>query len=63
MRAAAASGSVLATPIMRWLEERGGPLQRFSQAMLLQAPAGLRQEHLRRRCKPCSIITTRCGCG
>ena len=31
---------------MHWLKERGGPLGRFSQAMLLQVPAGLRQEHL-----------------
>ena len=35
-----------ATPIMRWLAERGGPLDRFSQAMLLQVPAGLRQADL-----------------
>ena len=31
------------TPIMRWLRERGGPIERFSQAMLLQLPAGLRE--------------------
>ena len=30
-----------ATPIMRWLQERGGPLGRFSQAMLLPVPAGV----------------------
>jgi non-ribosomal peptide synthase protein (TIGR01720 family) len=35
-----------ATPIMRWLAERGGPIDRFSQAMLLQVPAGLREDHL-----------------
>ena len=35
-----------ATPIMRWLKERGGPLGRFSQSMLLRVPAGLRQDHL-----------------
>jgi len=28
-------GALPATPIMRWLEERGGPIERFSQAMLL----------------------------
>ena len=43
-RPAAACGAVLpATPIMRWLKERGGPLDRFSQSMLLRVPAGLRQ--------------------
>ena len=42
-----AVGGLPATPIMRWLEERGGPLGRFSQAMLLQVPAGLSEEHLR----------------
>ena len=31
---------------MRWLKERGGPLDRFSQSLLLRVPAGLRQEHL-----------------
>jgi len=40
------TGGLPATPIMRWLKERGGPLDRFSQGMLLRAPAGLRQEHL-----------------
>ena len=29
------------TPIMRWLKERGGPFDRFSQSMLLRVPAGL----------------------
>ena len=32
---------------MRWLKERGGPLGRFSQGMLLSVPAGLPEEHLR----------------
>ncbi len=41
-----AVGRLPATPIMRWLKERGGPLNRFSQSMLLSVPAGLRQEHL-----------------
>ena len=31
---------------MRWLAERGGPIERFNQAMLLQVPAGLREDHL-----------------
>ncbi|HEY0419522.1 MAG TPA: condensation domain-containing protein, partial [Acetobacteraceae bacterium] len=42
-----AVGSLPATPIMRWLQERGGPLERFSQAMLLTVPEGMREEHLR----------------
>ena len=41
-----AVGRLPATPIMHWLKDRGGPLGRFSQAMLLRVPAGLRQEHL-----------------
>ena len=44
--AAAAIGVLPATPIMRWLKERGGPLERFSQGLLLQVPAGLLAEHL-----------------
>ena len=31
---------------MRWLAERGGPIERFNQAMLLQVPAGLSEEQL-----------------
>ena len=31
---------------MRWLLERGGPIDRFNQAMLLQVPAGLQEDHL-----------------
>ncbi len=41
-----ATGGLPATPIMRWLLERGGPIDRFSQAMLLQVPAGLGEDHL-----------------
>ena len=37
-----AVGALPATPIMRWLQEQGGPIDRFNQAMLLQVPAGLR---------------------
>ncbi|WP_461000843.1 condensation domain-containing protein, partial [Streptomonospora sediminis] len=35
-----ASGEVPLTPVMHWLRERGGPLRRFSQAMVLHTPAG-----------------------
>ena len=59
-----ATGALPPTPIMRWLRERGGPIERFNQSMLLQVPAGLqRGSSDRRRCRPCSIITMRCGCG
>ncbi|MFF5369821.1 amino acid adenylation domain-containing protein [Streptomyces sp. NPDC013187] len=33
-------GRVPLTPIMRWLLERGGPIDRFSQSVLLTVPAG-----------------------
>src|SRR5262249_17575653 len=41
-----AIGGVPPTPIMRWLEEQRGPIDRFNQSMLLQVPAGLQQDHL-----------------
>ena len=41
-----AVGALPATPIMHWLAERGGPIDRFSQAMLLTVPAGLENDHL-----------------
>ncbi|HEX3305973.1 MAG TPA: condensation domain-containing protein, partial [Streptosporangiaceae bacterium] len=41
-----ATGALPATPIMHWLLERGGPIDRFCQAMLLQVPAGLQHDHL-----------------
>src|SRR5438132_2624628 len=41
-----AIGGLAPTPIMRWLLERGGRLDRFNQAMLLQVPAGLREADL-----------------
>src|SRR5262249_53835876 len=41
-----AIGELPATPIMRWLLERAGPIDRFCQAMLLRVPAGLQGEHL-----------------
>ena len=31
---------------MRWLAERGGPIERFHQAMLLRLPAGVQEDHL-----------------
>src|SRR5262249_41360356 len=39
-------GTLIPTPIIRWLLERGGPIGRFSQGMLLQVPAALEQDHL-----------------
>ncbi|HZC78770.1 MAG TPA: condensation domain-containing protein, partial [Ktedonobacterales bacterium] len=41
-----ATGGLAPTPIIRWLLERGGPLDRFNQAMLLQVPAGMREADL-----------------
>ncbi|MFC0598044.1 non-ribosomal peptide synthetase [Streptomyces palmae] len=42
----APTGEAPATPIMHWLRERGGSIDRFSQYVLLQTPRGLRAEHL-----------------
>ncbi|MUN36833.1 non-ribosomal peptide synthetase [Actinomadura litoris] len=39
-------GPLPATPIMRWLARRGGPIDGFHQSMVLRTPAGLRHEHL-----------------
>ncbi|MDQ0028094.1 amino acid adenylation domain-containing protein/non-ribosomal peptide synthase protein (TIGR01720 family), partial [Variovorax paradoxus] len=41
-----AVGPLPPTPIMHWLRERGGPINRFSQSMLLQVPAGMQKAHL-----------------
>ncbi len=41
-----ASGPLPATPIMRWLRERGGPIDRFNQSLLLRVPGGLREAEL-----------------
>ncbi|HKA80102.1 MAG TPA: condensation domain-containing protein, partial [Xanthobacteraceae bacterium] len=41
-----ATGVLPMTPIMRRLEELGGPIERFNQAMLLKMPAGMLEEHL-----------------
>jgi pristinamycin I synthase-2 len=57
------SASLPATPIMRWLKERGGPLDGFSQSMLLRVPAGLSQQNLTAALGAVLDITTRCGCG
>ena len=34
------------TPVMRWMAEQGGPIGQFSQYVLLQTPAELREQHL-----------------
>jgi len=34
-------GPVIATPIMRWLEDVDGPVDQFNQAMVVAAPAGV----------------------
>src|ERR1700680_1614378 len=39
-------GPLPLTPIMRWLLERGGSIEGFSQSMLLQVPAHLREDQL-----------------
>ncbi|WP_053760714.1 non-ribosomal peptide synthetase [Streptomyces sp. AS58] len=44
--AAAGVGAVIPTPIVRWLEELGGPIDGFQQSVLLQTPPGLKVEHL-----------------
>ena len=41
-----ATGGLPLTPIMHWLLDRCGPIERFNQAMLLQVPAGLEEKHL-----------------
>ena len=39
-------GALPLTPIMHWLMERGGSIQRFSQSMLLRVPGGLNEATL-----------------
>ena len=34
-------GTVVATPIMRWLQCTGGPIEQFNQTAVVQAPAGV----------------------
>jgi len=40
------TGEVLLTPVMRWLLERGGGVDGFSQSMVLRVPAGLGLDRL-----------------
>ncbi|WP_139806125.1 phosphopantetheine-binding protein, partial [Mycobacterium avium] len=35
------TGRVVATPIMRWLQNMDGPVEQFNQTMVLAAPAGV----------------------
>ncbi|MCP2163254.1 non-ribosomal peptide synthase/polyketide synthase [Goodfellowiella coeruleoviolacea] len=42
----AGTGRIPATPIMRWLAGRGGPIRRFSQHTVVRTPAGMRQDQL-----------------
>ncbi|MEU5525297.1 condensation domain-containing protein, partial [Streptomyces sp. NPDC047860] len=39
-------GGLEPTPIMRWFDARGGDIDAFHQAMLLEVPAELREDHL-----------------
>jgi amino acid adenylation domain-containing protein/non-ribosomal peptide synthase protein (TIGR01720 family) len=40
-------GELALMPIMRWLDECGGPVRAFSQALLVSAPAGMTHDQLR----------------
>ncbi|MEE1824735.1 amino acid adenylation domain-containing protein [Streptomyces sp. BE20] len=40
-------GELPALPVVHWLRERGGPVDRFNQSVLVSVPAGLREEPLR----------------
>src|SRR5262249_34845846 len=42
----AAIGAVPPTPIIHWLLEQDGPIERFHQGMLLRVPATLEPDHL-----------------
>ncbi|MFD9593162.1 amino acid adenylation domain-containing protein [Kitasatospora sp. NPDC059973] len=42
-----ADGELPALPVVHWLRERGGPIDRFNQSVLLTVPAGLREQPLR----------------
>jgi amino acid adenylation domain-containing protein/non-ribosomal peptide synthase protein (TIGR01720 family) len=41
-----AVGELPLTPVLRWLDECGGPVTAFSQSMLVHTPAGLTSERL-----------------
>ncbi|EME99889.1 non-ribosomal peptide synthetase [Streptomyces mobaraensis NBRC 13819 = DSM 40847] len=43
----AEDGELPLLPVVHWLRERGGPIDRFNQSVLLTVPAGLRAEPLR----------------
>ncbi|MGK5682605.1 amino acid adenylation domain-containing protein [Actinoplanes sp. URMC 104] len=43
-----ATGVVPETPIVAWLRELGAPVDRYSQAILLRTPAGVRDQEVRR---------------
>ncbi|WP_171169269.1 non-ribosomal peptide synthetase [Streptomyces sp. I05A-00742] len=45
--AVAQDGELPLLPVVHWLRERGGPVDRFNQSVLLTVPAGLRPEPLR----------------
>ncbi|WP_405020634.1 amino acid adenylation domain-containing protein [Kitasatospora sp. NBC_00070] len=40
-------GELPLLPVVHWLRERGGPLERFNQSVLLTVPGGLREATLR----------------
>ncbi|WP_344021265.1 amino acid adenylation domain-containing protein [Streptomyces luteireticuli] len=42
-----ADGELPPLPVVHWLRERGGPIGRFNQSVLLTVPAGLRPDALR----------------
>ncbi|MDG4536195.1 non-ribosomal peptide synthetase [Streptomyces sp. AV19] len=42
-----ADGELPPLPVVHWLRERGGPVDRFNQSVLLTVPAGLRPDALR----------------
>ncbi|MBM0274432.1 amino acid adenylation domain-containing protein [Micromonospora sp. STR1s_6] len=39
-------GAVPLTPVMHWMRERGGPVDRFSQQVMLRLPAGCDEDRL-----------------
>ncbi|MEV4613129.1 amino acid adenylation domain-containing protein [Kitasatospora sp. NPDC049258] len=45
---AVVDGELPALPVVHWLRERGGPIDRFNQSVLLTTGPGLREEPLRR---------------
>ena len=43
----AVEGELPALPVVHWLRERGGPVERFNQSVLLTVPPALREQPLR----------------